>query len=236
MTTDSAPETRRTIGKRRDFRVFGWIALAGAAALIFGIMRPDQIFVANTPTGGDMGAHVLVPAYLRDSLLPEGRLMGWSNDWYAGFPVLYFYFPLPALTIVLLDVILPYGVAFKLVTVAGLAALPFASYFFARCMGLARPVAVVAGVSGSMFVLMESFTIFGGNTLSTLAGEYSFSWSFALALVYLGMVIRNTRQGRGFSVGAAIVLALAALSHIITTLVAIIASLPLLFRNPRTGL
>jgi hypothetical protein len=208
-------------------------ALTAAAVVAFAFMRPDLILQSNTPTGGDMGAHVLVPAYLRDELLPAGRVMGWSNDWYAGFPALYFYFPLPALTIVFLDLFLPYGIAFKLVTVAGLVGLPFASYYFARSMGFARPVALVGGIAGGTFIFMESFTIFGGNTLSTLAGEYSFSWSFALSLVYLGMVVRNVRHGRGFTVGAAAVLALAALSHIITTFVVVLASLPLLLK--RTG-
>ena len=32
-----------------------------------------------------MGAHVLGPAYLRDVLLPGGRIIGWSNYWFAGF-------------------------------------------------------------------------------------------------------------------------------------------------------
>jgi len=187
------------------------VVLALAAVVAFLTLRPDLIFTANTPTGGDMGAHVFLPAFLRDNLLTHGRILGWSNDWYAGFPVLYFYFPLPALVTVLLDVFLPYGVAFKLVTVAGLVALPFAAYFLARGMGLARPIALVAGVAGGTFIFMESFTIFGGNTLSTLAGEFSFSWSFALSLVYLGLVIRNVREGRRFSVSAGVVLALTAL-------------------------
>jgi len=133
--------------RRRDVRIVGWIVLFGAAAVVLGLMRIDLVLQANTPTGGDMGSHVLIPAYMRDSLLSEGRLIGWSNDWYAGFPMLYFYFPLPALTIVLLDVFLPYGVAFKLVTVAGLASLPFSAYYFARSMGLARPVASPSSVA-----------------------------------------------------------------------------------------
>lgn len=201
------------------------------ALVAFGYMRPDRIFLANTPAGGDMGAHVLVPAYLRDTLLPDGRFMGWSNDWYAGFPILYFYFPLPAFTIVGLDVFLPYGVAFKIVTVLGLMALPFASYVFARGMGFARSVSIVAGIAGGTFVFMESFSIFGGNTLSTLAGEYSFSWSFALSFAYLGVLMRDVREGRGFTIGAGVLLALTALSHLITTLMVVLVSLPLLVRR-----
>ncbi|MFH1330707.1 MAG: hypothetical protein ABIJ48_08690 [Actinomycetota bacterium] len=220
--TDAADRRSRLI-------VAAMVAAASLMAFIF--MRPDKIFLANTPSGGDMGAHVVIPAYLRDTLLPAGRVLGWSNDWYAGFPMLYFYFPLPAFAVVLLDLLLPYGVAFKLVTVAGLVALPGASYYFARNMGFARPVALVGGMAGATFMFMETFSIFGGNTLSTLAGEYSFSWSFALCLVYLGMVMRNTREGRGFTVGPAVVLALGALSHVITTGVAVVASLPLLLRR-----
>ncbi len=192
------------------------------------------LFAANTPTGGDMGAHVLLPQYLQDTLLPQGRILGWSNDWYAGYPALYFYFPLPALVTVFLNVFLPYGVAFKIVTMLGLVALPTAIYFFVRSMGFSRVVSSMATVVGSGYVFMESFSIFGANIKSTLAGEFSFSWSFALSLLYLGQVIRDTRAGRGFTPRAGIFLALTALSHIITTMVVVVVSLPLLLR--RNGL
>ena len=67
-----------------------------------------------------MGAHVWGPAYLRDHLLPNFQLTGWSMDWYGGLPIYRFYMVVPALAIVALDVILPYGVAFKLVAISGL--------------------------------------------------------------------------------------------------------------------
>ncbi len=195
------------------------------------LFRFPALLTANTPTGGDMGAHVLLPQILRDELLPSGRLFGWSNDWYAGFPALYFYFPLPALVTVLLDVFLPYGVAFKLVTIAGLVALPAASYVFVRCLGFSRIVSAVAAVAGGMFVFMESYSIFGANIKSTLAGEYSFSWSFALSILYLGILARDVRAGRGFRPAAGVLLALAALAHVVTTLVVVVVSVPLLLRR-----
>ncbi len=228
--TAPSPTTHRTSDfDRRWLRYVVPGLLALGAIMAFGYMRPDRLFLANTPAGGDMGAHVLVPAFVRDTLLPSGRLLGWSNDWYAGFPVLYFYFPLPAFAIVLLGVFLPYGVAFKLVAVAGLVALPFAAYLFARGMGMAKSVSVVAGIAGGSFIFMESFSIFGGNTLSTLAGEYSFSWSFALSFAYLGVLMKNVRNGSGFTATTGVLLALTALTHLITTLVVVIVSLPLLF-------
>lgn len=210
----------------------GFLGVIGSGSLI----RFPQILVANTPTGGDMGAHVLLPQVLKDVLLPSGRLFGWSTAWYAGFPALYFYFPIPALVTVLLDVLLPYGVAFKLVTVVGLVALPAATYGLARLLGFTRPVAGMAALTGSMYVFMESFSIFGANIKSTLAGEFSFSWSFALSLLYLGLVARDTRLGRRFTPWAGVVLALTALTHIVTTMIVVGASISLLFKRngPRT--
>ena len=195
------------------------------------LFRFPQLLVANTPTGGDMGAHVLLPKVLADNLISSGRLLGWSNAWYAGFPVLYFYFPLPAVTTVLLDVILPYGVAFKLVTIVGLIALPAVTYLFSRMSGFSRPIAGIAAVAGGMFLFMESYSIFGANIKSTLAGEFSFSWSFALSILYLGVVVRDVREGRGWTPLAGVLLGLTALSHIVTTMIIVLATVPLLFRK-----
>ena len=210
----------------------GVLGVIGSGSLI----RFPQILVANTPTGGDMGAHVLLPQVLKDGLLPSGRLFGWSSTWYAGFPALYFYFPIPALVTVLLDAFLPYGVAFKLVTIVGLVALPVATYAFLRLLAFSRPVAALAALTGSMFVFMESFSIFGANIKSTLAGEFSFSWSFALSIVYLGIVARDTRLGRRFTPWAGIILALTAMTHVVTTMIVVVAAASLLSRRngPRT--
>ncbi len=210
----------------------GVLGVIGSGSLI----RFPQILVANTPTGGDMGAHVLLPQVLQDVLLPSGRLFGWSSTWYAGFPALYFYFPIPALVTVFLNVFLPYGVAFKLVTIVGLVALPVATYAFLRLLAFSRPVAALASLTGSMFVFMESFSIFGANIKSTLAGEFSFSWSFALSIIYLGIVARDTRLGRRFTPWAGIVLALTAMTHVVTTMIVVVVAASLLFRRngPRT--
>ena len=46
--------------------------LLGATLIVLSVLHPDLILRNNTPTGGDMGAHVWGPAYLRDVLLPIG--------------------------------------------------------------------------------------------------------------------------------------------------------------------
>ena len=214
----------------------GWV-IAALSLMILSVLAPQWLLVENTPTGGDIGAHVLGPAALRDILLPSGRIMGWSNAWFAGFPLFYFYFPLPSIVIVILDVVLSYGVAFKLVTVAGLLTLPFATYFLSRSMGFGRIVGVVSAAAGVMFALIESFTIYGGNVASTLAGEFSYSWSFSLGLIYLGLLIRVADGQRRLLPATVLVFAATALCHVLTTLVLVLGTLALLaWKNSRRPL
>jgi hypothetical protein len=202
--------------------------IAAASAVILAVLNPPLLLSASTPTGGDMGAHVFAPLYLRDVLLPQGRILGWSQAWFAGFPAFYFYFPLPSLVIVLLDLILPYGVAFKLVTVAGLLGMPAASYFLARSLKFGPTVAGVASAAGAALAFMESYSIYGANIASTLAGEFTFSWSFTLSLVYIGLLTRTLRDDRRYLPWTALTLGLVALCHVITTIIVVIATLPTL--------
>ena len=212
-------------GALRRIPILPTVLIAGTSLVIFIVMNPALIFSATTPTGGDTGAHVFGPAYLRDTLLPEGRVMGWSNDWFAGFPAFYFYFPIPSLVIVALDLFLPYGVAFKIVTVLGLLAMAPAIYFHARALTFGKHIALITAGSGAVFAFYESYSIYGGNIASTLAGEFSYSWSFALGLVYLGFLIKAVRDDRKYVKWAALTLALTALCHVLTTLVLLFASL-----------
>ena len=158
-------------------RTVDWIVVVTCALFVIANLHPDDILSSAVPSGGDMGAHVWGPAFLRDHLLPELRLSGWTPDWYAGFPAYQFYMVIPSLLIVALDVgifggwtmliplagaaalvvlatrstgwrrwalvaaavvltvgavELPYGTAFKLVTVVGVLTLPACAYAFAR--------------------------------------------------------------------------------------------------------
>src|SRR5207302_6188293 len=118
------------------FEVVNFIVLLAVIGFVLWQLQPSQLFRNTTPAGGDMGAHVWQPTYLRDHLLPHGRLTGWTPDWYAGFPALVFYFPLPSLLIVILGGIVPAAVAFKLITVLGVLTLPCAAFLFAKFLGL----------------------------------------------------------------------------------------------------
>ena len=151
------------------------IAVAGPTLFLLMALHPELILRNNTPTGGDMGAHVWGPAFLRDHLLSQFKLSGWSMDWYSGLPIYRFYMVLPALMIVLLDVVLPYGIAMKIVAVIGILTLPLCSWLFGRFARFAYPIPELFAIAATIFLFDESFTIYGGNIASTMAGEFSFS-------------------------------------------------------------
>lgn len=207
--------------------------VALSAGFVFTRLEPSLIFANTTPAGGDMGAQVWAPAFMRDHLLPHGRISGWAPDWYAGFPAFAFYFPLPSFLIVLLDLLFPYGVAFKLVSVLGPVTLPIAAYAFGRLSGLRFPGPPLLAVATLPFLFDSSFTIYGGNIASMLAGEFAFSVSLSFALLFLGVMSRGLETGR-YRALAAILFALTVLSHLIPAIFATGAALLLLvFRLDR---
>ena len=357
-----------------------------SAATLFTIVntRPWSWVMDTTPTGGDLGAHVWAAAYLRDALLGELRLTGWTHDWYAGFPVFTFYMVIPYLLVVVVDaglplpldlyglvavgaasamagrhlarrlparwrmrawiggsmlvsaaslalgrlngdtiglgrlggftysdtsvdrflaavvlpaalgrlawnalpakrraggerplgerlraaarmgrphhrqadtmrplgerqtprvldilpdpadanpsrlrlpvatavvaatllaVPMPYGVALKLVAISGVVLLPTAAYAMARIAGLAFPGPALAAVAALPFLFDRSHNIYGGNLMSTMAGEFAYSLGLACAVVYTGLAFRGMATGR-HRVAAGILLALTGLTHL----------------------
>ena len=218
VLTDNAPtETRMTAAaaifvERRTQLALAAAIIAFTTLMVFFTLQPSLIFRNNTPTGGDMGAHVYGPAYLRDHLLTSFRLSGWSNDWYAGLPIYRFYMVVPAIFILLLNIVLPYGIALKLVAVAGLLALPVCTWLFAKLARLVFPLPELLVVASTVFLFDESFTIYGGNIASTMAGEFSFSIALAFSILGFGVFIRGLETGK-YRIAATLLLALAALSH-----------------------
>ncbi len=308
-------------------------------------LRPGLWFVDNTPTGGDLGAHVWGPAYLRDVLIGEWRLTGWTHDWYAGFPAFTFYMVLPALLVVIVDVGLnireavfaylsvaltagiatlaimrrrgastsrcwtaallaatvfgaiklpfsdqlwdralavlllpaiagvavwygwdwfgaqaarnhrssqhfpsqhfpsqhrplrllvtvatpllvllavpmPYGVALKLVTVAGLVTLPVAVAIMTRLAGVAIEGRILATAASLLFVFDRSFNIYGGNLMSTMAGEFAYALGLTCAVVFIGVMARGMNNGSS-QVSAGVLLAITGLLHLFSAFFAL---------------
>jgi hypothetical protein len=221
--------------RRRDGydRLEWWVGIAIVAACciyVFVQLGPRLVLRNTTITGGDTGAHVWFPDFLIDHFLPW-RVAGWSNDFYAGFPAGQFYFPFPAVLIALLDLVLPYNIAFKLVTALGPVALPAGAYAFARGIRVPRPAAPLFAVAATAFLYFKDggdstmtfdFHIMGGTLASTLAGEFSFMIALALALFFLGALARALDR-RGPLWLPAVLLALTISSHLVVGIFAVYA-------------
>jgi hypothetical protein len=192
----------------------GLIVVLVTAFVIWQLHPMTLLFTNNMDVGGDNAAHVAAPYYLIHYLLPHFQLSGWDPDWFDGFPLYVFYFPLPALLVGLLNVAMPYAVAFKLVTVAGTVLLPVAAYLFGVLAGFRRPVPALMSAAMLPFLFNTSYTIDGGNIASTMAGEFSFSLSVAFGLIFLGVVAKGLETGK-YRGWAAVLYAACLLCHVV---------------------
>jgi len=62
-------------------RWIGFVTTAVASLYVWFTLQPDLLLSNTTANGGDTGAHVWWPAFLRDHILPKWRLTGWAPDW-----------------------------------------------------------------------------------------------------------------------------------------------------------
>ena len=189
-------ETARPTAGPTLAKVLGFLAVAGATAFVIAQLRPDLIFNSAMDVGGDNAGHIVTPYFLIHDLLPQGRITGWDPQWFEGFPLYVFYFPLPALFVAVLNVVFPYAVAFKLVTVLGLVTTPVAAWAFGRLAGFGQPVPALMALASLPFLFNTSYTIEGGNIVSTMAGEFSFSLALTTGLLFLGVFAYALRTGR----------------------------------------
>jgi len=204
-----------------------WVPALATFAVIAGVigvtlwqLNIGLLFSNTTTTGGDTGAHFMMPAFLSQNLLPGLHLTGWDPGWYDGYPIYTFYFVLPDALIALASHVVPYGLAFKWGTVAGSVMLPVTAWACGRLFRLRPPGPAALAAATLPFLFDYTFTIYGGNLFSTMAGEYAYSFSIALAVLFLGLAARGLRTGRHRG-WAAVVLALCIVSHIVPAMFAI---------------
>jgi len=199
-------------------------AVGGVIAVVLWQLHPSLLLSNTTITGGDTGAHVGLAEFLKSNLLPSGHVTGWDPGAYDGFPLNTFYFPLPDTLAAVAGYIIPFNIAFKLMTILGSVMLPVAAWLFGRLSGLERPRPAVLAIATLPFLFEQSFTIYGGNLYSTMAGEYAFSLGLSVALIFLGLAVRGMRTGQYRAI-AAVVLGLCILCHLLTALFALAGAL-----------
>lgn len=195
-------------------KLIDWAFIVLALVFVIWQLHPSLIFSNTTTTGGDTGAHFIVPWLAEHQVFNHFRLTGWSSAWYDGFPLLGFYFPLPSMLVALLNVFITYNVAFKLITIIGSLIFVPALYVLGKKFDLPRPIPLCMALVGVGYLFNTSYTIDGGNIASTLAGEYSFSLSLSLGIVVVALAAKRGMTKRDMALGA-LIFALATLAHIL---------------------
>jgi len=176
-------------------------------------LHPSLIFSNTLLTGGDTGSHLAVPAYLKSVGNPF-NLTPWYPGWFAGMPAYTYYFVLPDILAWFGSYIIGFAVAFKLATILGSVLMPITAYMMGRLFKAPRPIPAALAVATLPFLFDASFTIDGGNLFSSMAGEYAFALSLALALLTIGLFARGVRTGKGYWL-AAISLSATLAAHIL---------------------
>jgi len=181
----------------------------GSLLLIF--LRLELVFSDLLPTGGDMGAHIVPTKFFVTELFNNFKLSGWSQDWFAGYPVYYFYFPLPPIITSLLSFLFPFSISFKNMVLISQVLLVISIEMLMR--NNSKEFSFYGFGVGLLYLLTESFTIFGGNLASSLAGQYSFTYSIAFANFSIFYLLKSNH--RYSTEIASLLIGLSVLSHLI---------------------
>lgn len=192
--------------------------------------KPSLLLSKTITSGGDTASHFYPAQYLKDHLLPKGKIVGWSPGWYAGLPLFQFYFFLPFLIMVFLSYTMPLQIAFKIVTVLGTFLLPIAAFFSMKMMKFKFPAPIIAAVFALPFLFMEANSMWGGNIPSTLAGEFSYSLSLALTVLLFGSLYSGM-ESKKLLISNSILFALIFLTHVYTAAFVALSSIFFILRK-----
>jgi hypothetical protein len=192
------------------------------------------IFWDTILSGGDSISWYQIAGYLKEALIPKARLYGWDMANFCGYPNFNFYFIPPFLLAVLISYLgFPLTIGLKIVMVSGWYILPISVYFGVRFMSCQFPAPIIGACATLLFLFNESYTMFGGNILSTLAGEFCYMFAFSLLPFFMGSMIKGFSNDKRIIING-LLLGLIGLSHLFVFIPAISVLLYGFFTKKRT--
>lgn len=206
------------------------------AGLLAPLLRLDLVNGPELPTGGDTASHALYAWLFDHTVLPQGQLTAWLPEVFGGYPLHSYYFPLPFVLASLLGKLLGLAAGLKWAIVLPALLLPGTVFSVSRRALRLSPLAAFCGALGALsFLTHEQNSIWGGNLLSLLAGEFAYSWGLWLAFLTLAAWVRAVRDSDHGWILAAVLEALTALGHGYPLLVCGFGSWLLLTDAPHRG-
>ncbi|MDD5031140.1 MAG: 6-pyruvoyl-tetrahydropterin synthase-related protein, partial [Rhodoferax sp.] len=197
MTKHRAVITETPVLKRSSRYLLDVAVVLVGALLVASVLGIGFLLSGNLPTGGDSASHLLYLWTYTRTLLPSGQITAWMPEVFGGFAFLSYYFPLSFISIAALAQVLPFAPAMKIGMFVGAMLLPgtvwLGSVYLLR---LPRAVAIWGVLASLAFLLHEQNSIWGGNLLSTLAGEFAYSYGLLFSVLTLMAWQHSVATGR----------------------------------------
>ena len=161
------------------------------------LLFPAQlIFKSSLTAGGDTPVHFMSAVAMSQELFRFFSPVAWVNGAFGGFPLFLNYFPLPFALMALISKALPLRIAFKLVTLLAIFPLPPAVYLCLRRLGYGQNVPGIGALLSLLFLFTTKNSMWGANICSALAGEFAYSISFILYVIFTGKLYADIEAGR----------------------------------------
>ncbi|MEM5793320.1 MAG: 6-pyruvoyl-tetrahydropterin synthase-related protein [Candidatus Aenigmatarchaeota archaeon] len=203
--------------------ILDFLILLAITLFLFSYFKPSLLFSNTEISAGDTVGHFFGTYYMNKYLIPHGKLIGWCQEWFLGYPAFQFYFPLVFFITGLLAYFIPIFISFKIGSVLGVFLLPICTYFCFKLMRFKFPVPSIAATLTLILLFLERvskdqiYSMWGGNIPSVLAGELSYNFSLCLAVLFMGILYRVVEEKKNVIKGA-IVFSLVVLSHAIVAI------------------
>ncbi|MGB5716293.1 MAG: tetratricopeptide repeat protein [Gammaproteobacteria bacterium] len=193
-------------------RYIGWLLAAGISLWVADHTRLDLWILPTWTTGGDTASHILYASVFRD-WVAQGRISGWMPEVFMGFPAFSYYFPMPFVLGVYLSKLFGLPVAFKFIAMLPAVLLPFATYVMGALLRWPVAARLLGAAGAAGFVLTTGTSIWGGNLMAQMAGEFAYSWGFLWTVIFWGVLGWALRRGGRVWILAAMMEVLVAFSH-----------------------
>lgn len=170
-----------------------------ALFFLFGFLLsyfPKEVLSIHPATGGDTGSHFFPLVTLVQEALPNFQVKSWNPGNLGGEPHLVHYFPLPYLVMAFFSLFVPLGMAFNLGTLFPILLFPLSVYWCLRWLKLPFPIPILGTYASLAALLNESFSMWGGNVLSLLAGQFAHLYALCFFLLGVGYLYKELSQSR----------------------------------------
>ena len=214
---------------------FDALLLSGLVVFLILYFSPRYLMLDTVITGGDTASWQGVADHLASVLIPNGRLNGWDMGNFCGYPNFVFYFLPPFLLAAFSHLLfgLPLTVTLKWAVMSGIFLLPVTAFFGLKRMNYRFPIPIMGAAGSLLFMFNESYTMFGGNTLSTFVGEFCYMFAFAIFAYFIGSFYHGAKTGTG-AISNGILLGLIGLSHLFVFIPALLLLIAAFFYKTKT--